>query len=455
MRAYERRTGAWAAAALWVLGLATLSDAPAATEPGQELWQGADARIEQHRKADVVVRVVDAAGRPLPGAELHVEQTRHEFLFGCNIFLWNSPEHQGRHPMAPELQQAYRDRFAALLNYATLPFYWWAYEPVRGKPNHDYTMQAAEWCREHGIETKGHPLAWNHNDAEWWPKDPDALFQLQIERITDCVERFRGKIDRWDVVNEAAHYDRPNFIAQAPKMTGAWRHIGQYEFTRRCFVAARKANPDAVLLINDYRTDPAYEKVIEQLVDAQGKRLYDVIGIQSHMHGGTWSNERIWEVCNRFARFGVPLHFTETTILSGQRGWEGPKGAPWVSTPEGEQWQAREVVRFYTMLFSHPAVEAITWWDFADLYSWKQAPAGFLRRDMSPKPAYDELLRLVKGRWWTKATLHTDDAGTARLRGFRGQYRVEVLRDGRPVATGEFTLRKEGPNRWELTVKGE
>ena len=186
-----------------------------------------------------------------------------------------------------------------------------------------------------------------------------------------------------------------------------WQQVGQIEFTRRCFDHARRAGPQAILLINDYRTDPAYERVIEQLVDADAKPLYDVIGIQSHMHGGAWPTEKIWEVCERFARFGVPLHFTETTILSGKRGWEVERGEDWPSTPEGEAYQAAQVVRFYTMLFSHPAVEAITWWDFADYHAWKRAPAGLLRKDMTPKPAYHALYDLIKRKWWTRTVLES------------------------------------------------
>ncbi len=182
------------------------------------------------------------------------------------------------------------------------------------------------------------------------PEDPQEVFRLQLARIDDCVRRFRGLIDLWDVVNEATHFDRDEFRKRAPKMTAMWETVGQIEFTRACFRKAREANPDAVLIINDYRTDRAYERLIEQLVSEEGKRLYDVIGIQSHMHGGVWPTEQIWDVCERFARFGVPLHFTETTILSGPPGWF--RGKPWVSTPEGEERQAREVERFYTVLFS-------------------------------------------------------------------------------------------------------
>jgi len=397
-----------------------------------DLLATAQQRIEQHRKADAVVVVVDAQGKPLPGARLKIEQTRHAFLFGCNIFRWGRLQNE-------RLEHAYRRRFAALLNYATLPFYWWSYERERGKPNHDYTQRVARWCKEQGIVCKGHPLAWNHADPRWLPEKPDEILRLQLGRIDDCVGRFAGLIDRWDVINEVTHFDRQSFVERAPRYTAMWSRVGQVELARQCFLHARRANPRATLLINDYRTDSAYERVIEQLVDDRGRRLYDVIGIQSHMHGGTWSNEKIWEVCQRYARFGVPLHFTETTILSGQRGWQ--RTQPWLTTPAGEAQQAREVVRFYTMLFSHPAVEAITWWDFSDNGAWQGAPAGFLRRDMSPKPAYEELMRLIKGRWWTRLDAATDEQGSARFRGFLGDYRVTATADGHS-AGASFVLRK-------------
>jgi GH35 family endo-1,4-beta-xylanase len=273
-----------------------------------------------------------------------------------------------------------------------------------------------------------------------------------MARIEDCVARFAGLIDRWDVVNEATHFDREEFVrTRAPKHSAMWRKVGQMEFTRECFTHARKAGPQATLLINDYRTDPAYERVIEQLADEQGERMYDVIGIQSHMHGGAWPTRKIWEVCEQFARFGVPLHFTETTILSGERTWQRSRGADWPSTPEGEAYQAENVVRFYTMLFSHPAVEAITWWDFADWHAWKGAPAGYLRRDLTPKPAYHELLKLVKGKWWTRETLETNAEGTASFRGFLGEYKVVVTVKGKEQPQQAFTLDKGEKNRW--TVK--
>jgi GH35 family endo-1,4-beta-xylanase len=292
-------------------------------------------------------------------------------------------------------------------------------------------------------------LAWNFADPAWLPDDSDAIRRLQMARIDDCVSRFAGLIDRWDVVNEATHFEREEFAKRrAPKMSAMWQKTGRMEFTRECFAHARKAGPTAILVINDYRTDPAYERIVEQLVDAERHRMYDVIGIQSHMHGGAWPTRQIWDACQRFARFGVPLHFTETTILSGERKWNDGGREGWPSTPDGEAYQAREVVRFYTMLFSHQAVQAITWWDFSDAQAWKGAPAGLVRKDMSPKPAYQELMKLVKGKWWTRAAAETTADGIATFRGFLGDYAVTVSVPGKGPVRQSFRLASGAEDVW-------
>ncbi|MFO0930138.1 MAG: endo-1,4-beta-xylanase [Gemmataceae bacterium] len=402
-------------------GLVGWASAPAdeAKAPADPL-AGAAARIEKHRKGGLTVEVVDAAGKPVADARVAVEQTRHAFLFGCNLFLFD------RAGDAKDTA-AYRARFRDTFNFATLPFYWFSYQAVRDKPEHDRIAAMARWCKENGIVAKGHPLAWNYAEPRWLPDDPDAVLQLQMERVSDLVTRFRGLVDTWDVVNEATHFDRDDCKKQAPKLTAAWAKVGRVEFVRDCFAKARPASRAATLLINDYRVDADYAKLIDRLTELSGKRPFDVIGLQSHMHGGTWDNRKLWEVCERFARFKVPLHFTELTVLSGKNGWELAKGGKgWPSTAADEERQAREVERIYTMLFSHPAVQAITWWDLADRGAWMRAPAGLIRADLSPKPAYDRLHRLVKERWWTRATAQTDNGGQVRLRAFHGEHRVTV-----------------------------
>jgi endo-1,4-beta-xylanase len=423
---------------LFFLTLAFTSPVSSQELSAVEIIEQAPERIRQHRTAELVVNVVDGKAQPVDGARVEVRQTRHKFLFGCNIFGWGQPNEEDK--------AQYRDQFAALLNFATLPFYWGGFERQKGQPRYAEIDLVAAWCREHGITTKGHPLVWNHaaGTPRWLPDDPEEVVALSEARVEEIVSRYKGRNDIWDVVNEATDPFRagPDFTGP---MTEAWKAAGQIPFATKAFHIAREANPEATLLINDYRTDPAYERVIEQLVDEEGKPLYDVIGIQSHMHGGAWPTERIWEVCERFSRFGVPLHFTETTIVSGPRTEDG-----WETTPEGEQKQADEVERFYTVLFSHPAVEAITWWDFADRNAWQGAPAGFLRKDLSPKPVYERLMGLIKGEWWTEEEGTTAD-GTLTVRAFYGDYEITV-RSGDTERTVRFRLTKDGEHSVTVTL---
>lgn len=429
--------------ALGIIGLVGLTGLlPAAEKPTEDpILSRAEQRIRRHRMGDLEVTVKDAEGKPVPGARVRIEQIRHAFLFGCNIFMFD------RFPAEAE-NRAYKTRFAALLNYATLPLYWASFEREREKPGYARIEEIARWCKAVGITTKGHPLVWNHRAGApgWLPRDPEEVRKLSDARVRACVGRFKGLIDIFDVVNEAADPFRPGFTNP---MSDLARKIGIEEFTRTPFRIAREANPSATLLINDYRTGPEYERVV-RFLRIGGKALYDVIGIQSHMHGGVWSSRRIWDVCERFARFGVPLHFTETTIVSGPR--RGRRWGP--TTPEGEARQAREAVRFYTVLFSHPAVEAITWWDFCDRGAWQGAAAGFLRRDLSPKPIYGELMKRIKGAWWTRADGETDRDGRFRTRAFFGEHRVTAeTAGGRKAAAAVKLDRKEGKAAATLTIR--
>ena len=429
----------------------SVSLSAAAQESRDRILDEADKRIDSHRRGSAVLKVSGPDGKPLErGLDVKIEQKRHRFLFGCNIF-------KVYRCRTADDNAAYEKYFDELLNFATLPFYWWNYERQQGKPDDERTDQVVRWCKEHGFSTKGHPLAWNYVDPRWLADDPPAAMEAQLERIGRCVRRFRNDIDIWDVVNEATHYDREHVKKQAPILTEAIAKMGVGNYVCEAFRVAREANPDATLLINDYRVDSDYEeKVISRLVDDGGEPLYDVIGIQSHMHGGRWPVQKTWEVCERFAKFGKPLHFTETTFVSGEQGWDLREKSQdpnfrWVSTDRGEERQARDVAEFYRILFSHPAVEAITWWDFTDQNAWQAAPAGLLRDDMTPKPAYDELKRLIKGQWWTKTQATVGSGGQARFRGFFGQYEVTASTGGRKL-TGTFWLDKSAQGATEIQL---
>jgi GH35 family endo-1,4-beta-xylanase len=303
---------------------------------------------------------------------------------------------------------------------------------VKDKPNYSGSEQVATWCAANGIRTKGHPLVWNSGEPDWLKgMTSGQVFLRAMDRANACAEHFKGQIETWDVINEVVTWHQDHMRRDAPYMTGLIDVMDRIDLAKASFAAARKGNPQATLLINDYITDDRYVNVCNRLKDESGQPVYDVIGVQSHMHKSIWSNDQLWDICERFAQFGKPIHFTELTVLSTieEKDWDNPVGVT-PTTPAGEQKQLEEVTRIYTLLFSHPAVEAITWWDFTDKGAWKNAPGGLIRSDMSPKPAYDALKTLIKEDWATHVTVSANALGLAKLRAFRGTYRFTVTLPG-------------------------
>jgi hypothetical protein len=130
-------------------------------------------------------------------------------------------------------------------------------------------------------------------------------------------------------------------------------------------------------------------------------------------------------MCEKLGSTGAPLHCTEVSIISGDHRPLKQTDVPWPSTPDGEERQAKEVTRFYRMLFSNPHVQAITWWDLQD-GQWLKAPSGLVRENEERKPGYGALFQLIRKDWWTDTTATTGADGATRFRGFNGTYEIDV-----------------------------
>ena len=397
------------------------------------------AGIPAHRAARAVVEL-RSGGQPLAHTEVIVELTRHEFGFG-NIGF-EIIDHANGHGAQgdDELAKLWLDVF----NLATLPFYWGDFEPDEGQPRTERLRRAAEWFAAHDVRVKGHPLVWHSVAPSWLIGRPSAEVAATVRaRIRREVTDFRGLVDLWDIVNEAVI--APVFDNGDNAITPLAHELGRVGLIRLAVDEARATDPAVVLHLNDFDLSPAYEALIDEVLDA-GIRL-DGIGLQTHMHQGYRGEEQVVGITDRFARFGLPLHFTETTLVSGDL---MPSGIvdlndyvreDWPTTPEGEARQAAELERHYRVLFGHPAVASITYWGLADRGAWLGAPAGLVRLDGTPKPGYDTLRRLIRDEWWTPVTtIRTDESGRMPLAGTRGTYRLtagaletRVELDGSPL----------------------
>ena len=376
-----------------------------------------------HRKVTKKIRFEDALGNPIANKQIAVKQTNHSFLFGCGAFDFIPYVMNG-----DEEHRQITDSWLEIFNYGTLPFYWGQFETSEGEPATDKLMKTAKYLNSKNVKVKGHPLCWHTACADWLMKyDNETIMKKQLERIDREVTGFKGIIDMWDVINEVVIM--PIFDKYDNAITRICTDRGRVGLIKEVFDKAHECNPDATLLLNDFNTSINYEILIDGCLNA-GVPI-SAIGIQSHQHQGYWGKEKLNEVLDRFSTFGLPIHFTENTLISGEimpayiedlNDWQVDE---WPSTPEGEKRQADQIEEMYRILFEHPLVEAITTWDYRD-GAWLKAPSGFIRKDNSFKPSYKMLKKLIKEEWWTDVTVMTDSEGYVTLKAFKGDYDLSI-----------------------------
>lgn len=393
----------------------------------------------KHRIEDCVLHITDKYGNPIANKEIQFKQTNHKFLFGCGAFdlqIYANREEIERRKQNEDLTNMPNfdmnfvkdrvDKWLDVFNYGTLPFYWGFFEPKEGEPQTQDRINTANFMREHGAIAKGHPLCWHTCCADWLMEyDNDTIFKKQIERIHRDVTEFKGTIDMWDVINEVVIM--PIFDKYDNAITRICKDKGRVGLVKEVFAAAKESNPDGIFLINDFNLSTNYEILIDGCLNA-GVPI-SAIGLQTHQHQGYMGEEKLREVLKRYEHFGLPLHFTENTLISGDlmpgyiedlNDWQVDE---WPSTPEGEARQEKEWEEMYRILYDHPLVEAVTGWDFAD-GAWLGAPSGLIRKDNSLKPAYHKLKSMIKDEWWTDTTVKTDNNGNVLVSGVRGEYQI-------------------------------
>lgn len=425
--------------------------------------------IQKYRQTSVTVILTDLRGKPLAGIPVRIEQVRHRFSFGIvGTYLVNP-----RIPLAvrQRLEQPVLDVFNHLMwTHVT----WSHYEPQRGAPQHELTEAILEWASRNRLTIMGQTLIYPapHTFPEWFKQisDPNERLRLSEARVRDIVTRFRGRVAIWYVVNE------PNFWPLLTDPSGRFLygpisdHLeGVVGYVDPAFRWARESDPEAVLLLNQAgliggRHLDRFEVILKEL--KRRGTPFDGVGVQAHMASeGRVPLDQVWANLSRLAQYGR-LYITEVTVPSRpwgpqdledwrqrlgdeesarrqlQRWWEG-----WT-----EQRQAAYVIALYTLAFGHPAVEGINYWDFTELLTPWVRSAPLLRRDLTPRPAYDALKRLIREEWWTRWEGRTDKSGSLRLQAFYGDYTlIATLSEGSSVEL-RFTV-EEKDEKIRLTVK--
>ncbi len=393
--------------------------------PGREdgaAWRTAAlARIERIRKGDFSVTVVDAAGKPVPGATVRVEQRKSAFQFGSALQMARIA---GATDTADN--RTYRQKVLELFNAASTEndLKWGAWEGEWG-PAYTKTQTTAglAWLKHHGLHVRGHVLVW-----PGWKNLPASIQALRgtaregeipgraLAHIAEVVGATREWVDEWDVLNEPyANHDLMDTFGAT--IQADW------------FKAARAAAAQVPLFLNDYSNHDAsldaghvahFETTARYLKD-QGAPLGG-LGLQGHISASPSPPVNVLAVLDRYAALGLPVRVTEFDINT-----------------DDEEVQADYTRDFLIAMYSHASVVGVQLWGFWEGAHWIPSAAMY-RRDWTEKPNGRAYRGLVLEAWRTRATGTTDAAGTWRGRGFHGDYVVTVEWAGKSYEQ-VFTLR--------------
>ena len=365
-----------------------------------------DDSIRKHRMGTLVIETA-------PGAEVRVEQVRHEFWFGAALA---SQMFSGRAPAdtAARYQEVFLQNFNSAVTENALK--WHAMEPERGRVDYSIVDAMLTWTERNQIPLRGHNIFWGVPDrVQPWQKalSDSELRETLRARALDVGQRYRGRFAEYDLNNEMLH---ANYYED---------RLGP-GITREMAAWVKEGDPNAVLYLNDYdiltgRRLGDYVAHIRRFLD-QGVPFAG-IGVQGHLHGDSFDAAALQGALDRLAEFKLPIRVTEFNFPGQHSKYYGNRGAR--LSDEEEQAKAKAIAEYYRNCFAHPAVQGILMWGFWEGANWIPV-SSLYRRDWTPTPAAEAYRDLVFKQWWTRWQGRADAQGRCEVRAFYGKHQVKA-----------------------------
>ncbi len=289
-----------------------------------------------------------------------------------------------------------------------------------------YNFEAADKFVEFGEKNKmfivGHTLVWHHQTPMWVfqnadgnDTDRETLLKRMKDHIFTVVGRYKGRIQGWDVVNEALDAD-------GNMRKTKWFEIIGEDYIEKAFEYAHEADPDAELYYNDFDMwkPSKYAGVIRLIRDLQAKGIrIDGVGMQAHWGFDYPFPEELEAAILVYSQTGAKVLFTEMDIsaLPNVFKYTGadiaksaelqkelnpyPDGLP----DEMQENLAKRYAEIFAIFHKHAdRISRVTFWGVQDGNSWRNNwpirrrtdyPLLF-DRDCKPKPAFDAVIKVMK-----------------------------------------------------------
>lgn len=301
---------------------------------------------------------------------------------------------------------------------------WESVHPKLDKYNFKDADKYVEFGEKHGMFIIGHTLIWHNQtpkavfeDKEGKPVSRKILLKRMRKHIQKVVGRYKGRINAWDVVNEAIEED--GTMRQTP-----WLKIIGEDYVAKAFEYAHKADPQAELYYNDYSIENEQKrkgalKLIKSLLDK--KIPIKAIGLQGHNNLKFPTVKQQDETIRQFSDLGVKVMITELdiSVLPNPEGFNGAevtlnfesqkKLDPYKNgLPNDMQLKlANRYAELFEVYRKHSKeITRVTFWNVTDGDSWlnnfpvrgrTNYPLLFDRKGKN-KPAFDFIIRKYKSQ---------------------------------------------------------
>ena len=254
--------------------------------------------------------------------------------------------------------------------------------PIHPEENRYHWNEADEivqFAQNHGLKVRGHNLCWHEQTPKWLFLDKEGRTvtkEVLLKRLKDhiytVVNRYKGKIYAWDVVNEAISDNNNQFLRDSP-----WSRICGIDYIVEAFKYAHEADPNAQLFYNDYNTENPEKreriyKLLKLLLDSgvpvQG------MGLQAHWSIFYPSSQEVKASIDKFSSLGLKIQITELDISIYP--WEKePRalkmGEKMEFTPEIRKIQDNRYADFFKVFRENrDKITGITFWNVSDRYTW-------------------------------------------------------------------------------------
>jgi endo-1,4-beta-xylanase len=253
-----------------------------------------------------------------------------------------------------------------------------------------------------GFKVVGHTLLWHSQIPQWQQSISSSTALEDMKKyITDVVGHFKGKIYSWDVLNEAfpdSGLSASSDWKSVMRSNNPWYKALGSDFVYEGFLAARLADPDAILYYNDYNTDQTGKAtMIRDMVrdvnqkylasgdkpagEPAGRLLIEGIGMQEHHNTGVSANN-IRNALNLFKPLGVKISVSELDVLIVTYQEFAPYGHGTdkenLITGEKRTNGLKKQAELYEQYFKvyldfSDIIERVSFWGVTDDKSWRSA----------------------------------------------------------------------------------